>query len=459
VAVEPDRFAAEFWSARPLLSRAADLPAGLSGPAGSGSPPGSNGPASRSAPAGPGASARPDDRTEPGKPAGSSDPAGPAGPGNRTGPSAPVGFDDLFSLAAADELLSRRGLRTPFLRIAKGGVMLDRSRFTRSGGAGAEIDDQVADDRVLDLFAGGHTLVLQALHRTWSPIMEFTGQLAADLGHPVQVNAYITPAQNTGFSAHYDVHDVFVLQVAGEKRWVVHEPPVPMPLRDQPWTEHRAAVAAAAKGEPVLAEVLRPGDALYLPRGYLHAAEALGAVSAHLTFGVHPVTRYNVVQALTTLAAEQPDLRASLPLGVDGTDPGQLGPDLAGTVEALIGWLRRADPAAVAEQLRGQLAGAVPPGPIAPLAQAAVAGSAGAGTLIRLRPGLRCRLHADGDRVQLDLPDRRLSLPASTEPAVKAVLTGGPLAIGDLPGLDPDDQLTLARRLLREAIAVPSTPP
>jgi NAD(P)-dependent dehydrogenase (short-subunit alcohol dehydrogenase family) len=48
--------------------------------------------------------------------------------------------------------------------------------------------------------------------------------LAADLGHPTQVNAYITPPSSRGFSPHYDVHDVFVLQVAGEKHWRIHEP-------------------------------------------------------------------------------------------------------------------------------------------------------------------------------------------------------------------------------------------
>ena len=74
------------------------------------------------------------------------------------------------------------------------------------------------------LFADGATLVLQALHRTWPPLIEFTQQLAADLGHAVQVNAYVTPPQSRGFDDHYDVHDVFVLQVSGEKRWRIHEP-------------------------------------------------------------------------------------------------------------------------------------------------------------------------------------------------------------------------------------------
>ena len=97
-------------------------------------------------------------------------------------------------------------------------------RYTRGGGTGALIGDQVADDRVLALFADGHTIVLQGLHRLWPPLIDFAGALTTDLGHPVQINAYITPSSSQGFSAHYDVHDVFVLQVAGEKRWRIHAP-------------------------------------------------------------------------------------------------------------------------------------------------------------------------------------------------------------------------------------------
>src|SRR6266496_5905184 len=102
---------------------------------------------------------------------------------------------------------------------------------------------------------------------TWPPLVTFGSQLAAELGHPVQVNAYVTPPQNQGFAPHYDVHDVFVLQVAGRKRWRVHEPVLADPLGDQPWEQRRGAVAAQASEAPVLDELLEPGDALYLPRG------------------------------------------------------------------------------------------------------------------------------------------------------------------------------------------------
>ncbi|MFL6127793.1 MAG: cupin domain-containing protein [Mycobacteriales bacterium] len=355
--------------------------------------------------------------------------------------------------------MSRRGLRTPFLRVAKDGKVVEAARFTRSGGAGAEIADQVADDRLAELFLDGSTLVLQGLHRTWPPLVDLGGRLAAELGHPVQVNAYVTPPQNKGFGAHFDVHDVFVLQVAGEKRWTVHEPVHPAPLREQEWTRYRAAVQQRAAGEPAIDTVLRPGDALYLPRGWLHSAEALGDVAVHLTVGIHSVTRYALVEALAALAAEEPGLRASLPLGVDVADPDQLGPDLAATVDVLVGWLGKADPAAVAAWLRRRVWTATRSEPVGPLAQAAAARAVTDGTIVRVRGGLKHRVLPGGDGVVLELADRTVRLPAAVEAALRALLSGQPLAAGALPGLDAADSRTLVARLLRESVLVPSSGP
>ena len=97
--------------------------------------------------------------------------------------------------------MSRRGLRTPFLRMAKDGTVLAGNAFTRGGGAGATINDQVADDRVLRQIDDGATLVLQALHRTWPPLVDFGSRLSAELGHPVQINSYITPGAESRLRA------------------------------------------------------------------------------------------------------------------------------------------------------------------------------------------------------------------------------------------------------------------
>jgi hypothetical protein len=371
-----------------------------------------------------------------------------------------AGFADLLSPDDVDELLSRRGLRTPFLRVASQGRVLPASAFTGGGGAGAEVGDQVLDERVLELYADGATLVLQGLHRIWPPLVDLAGALAAELGQPVQVNAYLTPAGNRGFATHYDTHDVFVLQVDGRKRWRIHEPVLPDPLNRQAWGGRSAEVSATAAGEPAMDVVLAPGDALYLPRGWLHSADALGERSLHLTVGVRAFTRYAVVEALLALAAEDQRLRATLPLGLDLTDADELAPQLAETVAALRDWLSRAEPAAVARRLAGRVWPASRPAPIRPLAQAdAIAGLDQDGR-IAVRPGLRWSLApAGGDRVALRVFDRELTFPGRCEPALRAVLTGRASRVGDLPGLPADDAVVLARRLLREAVAVPAPAP
>lgn len=369
-------------------------------------------------------------------------------------------FADLLDARAIDELVSRRGLRTPFLRMAKDGTVLPASRFTRGGGAGAGVTDQAADDRILAEMGGGGTLVLQGLHRTWPPLVDFATDLASDLGHPVQVNAYITPPENRGFAAHYDVHDVFVLQVAGHKRWHVHEPVVLNPLPDQPWQQHRAAVAARAAEQPLIDVVLEPGDALYLPRGYLHSADALGEVSIHLTVGVHPVTRHHLVQQLVARARDDPALRASLPMGVELGDSEVLAPELSATVSALAAHLASAAGSAAVEAVAAAVADEVTsqtrPAPLGPLAQLRAVETLGPETALQLRRGLRCRITCRGGELQLRLLDRTIELSTTAENAVKAVLTGELLTPESLPGLDADEQLALARRLLREGVLVPA---
>ncbi|GAB3940460.1 hypothetical protein GCM10029976_058200 [Kribbella albertanoniae] len=372
-------------------------------------------------------------------------------------PDLPAPYDDLFTLTAADELLSRRGLRTPFLRIAKNGAVVGDGQFTGSGGVGADISDQVRDDKVAALFASGHTVVLQALHRTWPALVDFATQLSTDAGHPVQINAYITPPESQGFSAHYDVHDVFVLQVAGEKHWTVHEPVHVDPLRNQPWTDHSAAVAAVARDQsPVVDEVLRPGDALYVPRGFLHSAKALGGISAHLTVGLHTLTRYLLVQELAALAAREPALRTALPLGFDPGDPAQLAEVLPEVTELLVAQLRTASVDDLAPYLRRRTWSANRPEPIPPLAHAAALTTLASGTTVRLRAGLRHRL-VSGDPVTLQLPDRTITFPVAVSQALMQLLDGQEHKVGTLPGLPTEDQLVLVRRLLKEAVLVPTS--
>jgi hypothetical protein len=231
------------------------------------------------------------------------------------------------------------------------------------------------------------------------------------------------------------------------------------PLRDQGWGQRSAAVAAAAEQPPVIDAVLEPGDALYLPRGWLHAATALGEVSAHLTIGIHVVTRFALVEALTALVADDPALRATLPLGIDVADPAALAPHLESVRAALVDALGRVSDDAVARRVRRRVWSGGRPEPVGVVAGTAFAAGLAVGDVVRLRVGLHHRLRHAGEQVVLELPDREVALPAFTEEAVRALLGGDAVAVGSLPKMEEADQIVLVRRLLREGVVVPAGRP
>ena len=388
IAVDRDQFASRYWGQQPLLSPAADLPGG---------------------------------------------------------------FTEVLDANAVDELVSQRGLRTPFLRVAKNGTTLADKAFTAPGGVGARIADQVSEDKLVRLFADGSTLVLQALHRVWPPVLEFCQKLGAELGHPVQANAYVTPPQNQGFSAHYDVHDVFVLQIAGEKQWRIHPPVLVSPLRDQPWNDRKADVEKRADKPPLMEAVLKPGDCLYLPRGYLHAATARGGVSTHLTLGIHVWTRYAVAQQLVEQAlrtvGDDPMIRASLPLGVDVSDPSEMRPDFDVVTAILADAVENADLDQMSQSLLQNARLSQRAAPVGPLRQLHDADAITVDTQIALRRHLAASVDHSGS--QILVRSRAGDLPVAEDDVgrLKALLTDGVATAGDL-GVD------LARRLLLAGLAI-----
>ena len=394
IAIDARTFGAEYWGRRPLLSRAGDLPRN---------------------------------------------------------------FDDLLSPDMVDELIAERGVRGPFIRLAKAGAVLDRDCYLGSAGFGAEMPDQVDSGKVLGEFASGATIVLQGLHRLWPPLIDFVRQAVDELGHPAQANAYVTPPGNRGFDPHYDVHDVFVLQTAGQKRWVVHEPVFPNPLPSQTWTQHRAKITERVTCDAVIDTVLSPGDVLYLPRGWVHSAQAMDTTSVHVTVGVAALTGFDVARAVVDQLATVESFRASLPMGADPTDRDELVATVTKVMAELVDVLRDDAPAlsgVAADGLTQRHAERTRPVAVRPLASLEAAERAETGS-VRWRRGLVSTVDTAGSRVVLRLPDRVMTFPASCADALRALHDGRITDAGSLPGLDRADATVLIRRLLREAVLIP----
>jgi hypothetical protein len=345
---------------------------------------------------------------------------------HRTDPADLVG---LLSLDDVDHLLTSVALRTPALRVVERGTVLPSSRFTRGGSiAGSPLTGLVDARKVLDLFAGGATLVLQGLHRYWPPITELVRSLELELGHPCQANAYLTPPDSQGFARHADTHDVFVFQTHGRKVWTVVD-----------------------AGEECDLELV-PGLSAYLPTGTPHSARSEADPSLHVTVGINRLTWRDLLRQLTDRALADPTFDGPLPGGYT-RDPDRLAQPLAEQLATLSESLGELDPAALAHESGDRF-----------LTERTPALRGGFNDLVALpelddptrlvrRPTTTCELRSEGDRLRVLLGDRELRMPQRLADAMAFVRDHATWSPSELaPWLDEESRLVLARRLVREGL-------
>jgi mannose-6-phosphate isomerase-like protein (cupin superfamily) len=348
----------------------------------------------------------------------------------------------LLSLDDADHLLTETAIRTPSVRVARDGGVLPDAEFVRTGAtvAGKAVGGLVDPRKVLRLFDDGATVVLQALHRSWPPLTSFVAALEQELGHPCQVNAYLTPPGSQGFAVHEDSHDVFVFQTHGTKLWEIHHPE-----GDRHCSEHP---------DCRLDEVLmRPGVCMYLPTGTPHAARAQDSASLHVTLGINQRTWSDLLrQAVEPLLGRLGP--GHLPAG-SVEHPDALAAGLGARLEALADEVRRVDPAAVVTAASDRFLTTRP----SRLGRGIVSGLAArdvdADTRLRRRPGVPCVRRAHDDRLVLLLGDRSVDVPAWVGPALDELRPGRVLTPRELP-ISPQSAVVLCRRLLREGLLEPA---
>jgi ribosomal protein L16 Arg81 hydroxylase len=217
-------------------------------------------------------------------------------------------YRSLLTAADLENFISNSDLRHPAIRLAKGGNYYAAEAYTRNVKHGDESFVGVPDiRRINEEYAQGATIALPAMHRTWPALAGLCERLQARFDHPVHANVYVTPGNASGFTPHYDIHEVFVLQVAGRKRWSIYAPVVELPHRSQPFTPQAYAGQA-----PVAEVTLDDGDLLYLPRGFLHSTTTSDGFSAHVTIGISVYTWVDLLGEYLKTAIATPELRKAL---------------------------------------------------------------------------------------------------------------------------------------------------
>jgi ribosomal protein L16 Arg81 hydroxylase len=221
----------------------------------------------------------------------------------------PATFATLFSWEALSEILSTHRLDFPQLRLVRAGKVVAvgeyiRHQSDRRGNMFAKHDSQA----VMDLLKAGAVLHITSIGEAWQPLSALSAQLELDLTARVQVNVHAGFAASRGFDTHWDGHDVFAVQIAGKKRWRLFGVTEVAPMAVPP------DLKTGAPDQHTWEGVIQPGEVLYIPRGYWHAAEALDDASLHLTFAVQHPTGLDYLRSLLDNMAMCVPARRNIPI-------------------------------------------------------------------------------------------------------------------------------------------------
>lgn len=213
-------------------------------------------------------------------------------------------WDDL------NTILATHRLEPPRLRLSTDGEMLPAYRYTapittRRHTVWQRLHPTELHARLTE----GASLVIDAVDELHPPIGRAAMELEQWLRTGVQANLYASFTSREGFGVHWDDHDVVVMQIDGAKRWKLYGPTRTAPMYKD------TAEPEPPPEEPTTELVLRPGDVLYLPRGWWHSVAASeGEHSLHLTFGIQTTTGAQLLSWLADDLRHHDILREDLPV-------------------------------------------------------------------------------------------------------------------------------------------------
>src|SRR5919204_6248564 len=187
-------------------------------------------------------------------------------------------FTPYCSWDAVNAILNAGDITFPVIKVSRRDSPIAPELFTRKAG-----DRQLVDGRsVVNLFREGASFGITGADSHWTPLRQIVDCFHDALLESIHTNVYCSPARTQGFQCHYDLHEVFVLQIDGAKRWKVFRPLADAPIES--W--NREAAEEILRTEPYIDRVLEKGAVLYVPRGHWHYAVAEDSNSLHVTVGV-----------------------------------------------------------------------------------------------------------------------------------------------------------------------------
>lgn len=220
-------------------------------------------------------------------------------------------YKNVVTLGDIETLLLNERLPVELFRLIKDGNECEPPARRERISVSKTRPTTVADTReLIASLSRGYTIEIDATQRVLPTLMRFVDAIVNETRMTASTKVYITPATATGFRVHYDLPDVFTLQLAGTKRWTVY-PQI-----------HRYVSAAQypfmfeecrSPGDPIAEFDLRPGDLLYVPSGMPHSASAETSASISVAIGLTPLRWFDLFDEMKELAMWEDRFREHIP--------------------------------------------------------------------------------------------------------------------------------------------------
>ena len=211
-------------------------------------------------------------------------------------------FSSLLTINDMAQYLERKDIVYPRIRMVKDGIQLPDELYIKKTAVNTYVSDNIDNEKIFALFDEGASIVCQQLNVSFPILYGFTKRMSDHFKLNVGLNTYLTPASAQAFDPHYDVHDVFILQVHGSKLWKLYDMPVAAAVK-------RFDKNNWAMQEPSLEVELKQGDTLYIPRGWVHDATTANNNSLHITVGLNVDTWIDVFDLINKETASIENFR------------------------------------------------------------------------------------------------------------------------------------------------------
>lgn len=307
---------------------------------------------------------------------------------------------------------------------------------------------------VYQAYNQGYSLNVLEVQERWFPLAAMVREWETYLHHPISVNLYLTPENSKAFHPHFDNHDVFILQIEGEKEWQVWQPTVELPGKE--FTGNRF-LSPNNMPPCQMKPRLKPGDLLYLPRGWGHAAATDNSASLHLTFGVFVYTWSDLLEGIVNGVSEQNEsFNQALPIGFM-RDPEAQQAIQNDWNKMLKTWIESSQLKAGLDPISDRLIKKMKdPLPDRYFSQLEQLNQIDLETRIKKKTGLFCRITVQDDDIVVNSPGHQLKLPKNWQPTINEINANRQLTVADLPGTN-EEKLTQARQMVRSGLVAIAT--